>query len=163
MLKPLLTTFALLMFTMMTGCSRPSEDDTWTQRVINVEDDDPEMIAAIQTARNTFGFFESNWESMESDAYSVKFALPTHDGQLEHIWFTPTSVQGDQITGVCANDPEKIPGLKIGDTRTVTRDDLSDWMIVVGNKCFGGYTIRVLAERNPDAAPPLEYVDPPAN
>ena len=66
-----------------------------------------------------------------------------------------------EITGECANDPEKIPGLKLGDVRTVTRNDVSDWMIVVGNKCFGGYTIRVLAERDPDAAPPLEFVDPP--
>ncbi|MEM9660436.1 MAG: DUF2314 domain-containing protein [Planctomycetota bacterium] len=51
--------------------------------------------------------------------------------------------------------------LNLGDTRTVARNDVTDWMIVVGNKCFGGYTIRVLAKRDPSAAPPLEFVDPP--
>lgn len=162
MMKALSIVSVCLVFTLIAACSRPSGDDTWTQQVINVEDDDPEMVAAIQTARKTFGFFESNWKTMESDGYSVKLAFPTHDGKLEHIWFKPTNIQGDQITGECANDPAKIPDLKIGNVRTVSRDDLSDWMIVVGNKCYGGYTIRVLAERNPEAAPPLEYVDPPA-
>lgn len=121
------------------------------------------MFAAINTAKETLGFFEKNWKTMENDGYSLKFALPTPDGELEHIWFSPTRIQGDRITGECANDPVSIPGLKIGDTRTVTREDISDWMILVGNKCFGGYTIRVLAKRDPDAAPPLEFADLPVN
>ncbi len=163
LINALLTASLLLMFTIMGGCNYPSGDTSSTPRVVNVEADDPEMIAAIKTAKETFGFFEDNWKTMESDGYSVKFALPTFDGELEHIWFSPTRIQGDNITGECANDPSKIPGLKIGDIRTVTRDDLSDWIIVVGNQCFGGYTIRVLANRDPDAAPPLEFMDPPAD
>jgi uncharacterized protein YegJ (DUF2314 family) len=156
----LITASALLTFTIICGCNRPSDDNRSTPGVVNVEDDDPEMIAAIKTAKETFGFFESNWETMESDGCSLKLALTTSDGGLEHIWFSPTSIQGNEITGECANDPVNVPGLKFGDTRTVTRNDLSDWMIVVGNKCYGGYTIRVLAKRDPEGAPPLEFMDP---
>lgn len=70
-------------------------------------------------------------------------------------------MQGDKIIGKCANDPVDVPGLGMGDIRKVTRADVSDWMIVVGNQCYGGYTIRVLAKRDPDAVPPLEFVDHP--
>lgn len=163
MAKESLTASILLSLAMIVGCNNSPDGGTTARGVVNVEDDDSEMIAAIDTAKNTFEFFEKNWKTMESDGYSLKFALPTTDGELEHIWFSPTKIQGDRITGECANDPANIPGLKIGDIRTVSRDDVSDWMIVVGNKCFGGYTIRVLAKRDPSAAPPLEFMDPPVN
>ena len=145
------------------GCTNSPEGDGIDRSVINVADDDPEMVQAIKTAKETFGFFENNWQTMTNDGYSLKFALPTADGELEHIWFSPTKIEGDKITGECANDPANIPGLKIGDSRTVSRDDVTDWMILVGNQCYGGYTIRILAKRNPDAAPPLAFVDHEAN
>ena len=163
MAKELLIAFLLVLQIPMMGCNSSSDVGGTGQSVIDVVDDDAEMLAAIESAKASLGFFEQNWQAMESDGYSLKFALPTTDGGVEHIWFSPTKIQGDKITGVCANVPENIPGLKLGDTRTVSRDDVSDWMIVVGNKCYGGYTIRVLARRDPDLAPPLKFIDPSAN
>lgn len=161
MINQLLAAAVMLTFVMMSGCNSPTGDSSSTPGVVQVEGDDPEMRAAIATAKETLGFFEQNWKTMKNDGYSLKFALPASNGELEHIWFSPTEIHGDRITGECANDPVAIPGLKIGDTRTVTRDDVSDWMILVGNQCFGGYTVRVLAKRDPDAAPPFEFRDPP--
>lgn len=163
MTKDILTVSLLLAIVLFMGCDGSTGGGPAPSGVVNIEDDDAEMNAAIDTAKNTFEFFEKNWQTMESDGYSLKFALPTTDGELEHIWFSPTKIQGDRITGECANAPANIPDLKIGDVRTVSRNDISDWMIVVGNRCFGGYTIRVLASRDPDAAPPLQFVDPPEN
>lgn len=160
MARESVTASILLTLAMVVGCNN-SPGGAAARGVVSVEEDDAEMIAAIETARNTFEFFEENWKTMENDGYSLKFALPTMDGELEHIWFSPTNIQGDSVTGECANDPEAIPGLKPGDIRTVSRNDVTDWMIVVGNQCFGGYTIRVLANRHPDDAPPLEFMDPP--
>ena len=145
------------------GCSNSAGESDSAPGVINVEVNDADMNAAMETALGTFSFFEENWQTMENDGYSLKFALPTTDGEVEHIWFSPTSIQGDKITGECANDPVKVAGLKLGGIRTVARDDISDWMIIVGNQCYGGYTIRVLAKRDPDAAPPLEFMDPPSD
>ena len=150
------------MLILLCGCGDSTNRDFAASPVVNIEDD-PAMIAAIETAKKTLVFFENNWRTMKSDGYSLKFALPTTDGELEHIWFSPTEIQGDKITGECANNPVKIPGLKAGDTRTVNRSDVSDWMIVVGNRCYGGYTIRVLTERDPAAASPLEFIAPSLN
>lgn len=163
MTKHAYMTCFFLVSCLVSGCDHTPEGGGQAA-VVHVEEDDAEMSAAIATAQETFGFFEANWKTMPNDGYSLKFALPTghDDGALEHIWFSPTEINGDQITGECANDPENIPGLKLGETRTVARSDISDWMIVVGNQCYGGYTIRVLATRDPALAPPLEFVDPPA-
>jgi uncharacterized protein YegJ (DUF2314 family) len=153
----------LLLFAMLAsfGCDKSANDKALDRGVVNVKDDDPEMNAAIKTAQQTFPFFEENWQTMKNDGCSLKFAIPSSDGGEEHIWFSPTKIEGDKITGECGNDPLLVPGLKLGDVRTVNRSDISDWMIMVGNKCYGGYTIRVLAKQHPEAAPPFEYVDPP--
>jgi len=144
----------------ITACDAPTTEELPNPPVVRVESGDPEWSAAVRRAKDTFWFFEQNWQTLENDGYSVKFALQNTAGELEHIWFSPTRIAGDSITGECANDPRDIPGLKFGDSRTVTRDQISDWMIVVGNKCYGGYTIRVAADRQKGSAPDFEFVDP---
>jgi uncharacterized protein YegJ (DUF2314 family) len=126
-----------------------------------IQEDDAEMNSAIKSAQTTLQFFEKNWKTMPNDGYSLKFAIRTSDGDLEHIWFAPTGIHGDQFTGECANEPVNVPGLKLHDVRTVSREAVTDWMIVVGRKCYGGYTIRVISKREPENAPPLIFVDPP--
>lgn len=157
-----------LILALMSGCdSRPGiavKDSGGGQSDPNfraIEDDDAEMNAAIKSAQATLKFFENNWKSMPNDGYSLKFAMRTSDGDLEHIWFAPTGIEGDQFTGECANEPVNVPGLKLHDVRTVSRDAVTDWMIVAGRKCYGGYTIRVISKREPENAPPFIFVDPP--
>ncbi len=151
----------LVAFAVSMGCSESPNSSSGGIGVIDVAGDDADMNAAIAKAQETFDFFEANWETMDSDGYSVKFALPTADGQFEHIWFSPTKIAGNQVTGECANDPRGIPELKLGDVKTVDRSAVTDWMIVQGNKCYGGYTIRVLSKQSPEAVPNFTFVDPP--
>jgi len=142
-------------FLSFVSCSSSTVSDP----VINVEDSDQAMNAAISTARQTFPQFLANWQTKPNDGASIKFGVPASDGSLEHIWFEPTNITETEITGVCGNDPAQVPGLKLGDTRTFKRSELSDWMILDGTKCYGGYTIQVLVKMEPENAPPLEFVE----
>ncbi|HEY0981725.1 DUF2314 domain-containing protein [Schlesneria sp.] len=144
-----------------TGCDTRNQLPDVPHRVTRIEDSDEEMNAAMQKAKETFHQFEKNWQRLDIEGYSIKLGLKTdHDG-LEHIWFTPIKIDPNQITATCANDPVEIARLKFGDTVKVDRSAVSDWMIHENGKCYGGYTIRVLAEREPDHAPPLIYADYP--
>ena len=127
--------------------------------VVNVENDDSEMDEAIRKARETFPQFIEKFETMQSSEVSVKFGVQTIDGDLEHIWFEPIEISDQSIKAICENDPVNVPGLKLGDVRIFERAKLSDWMILVGNKCYGGFTIRVLANKQPEMAPPFEFAD----
>lgn len=127
--------------------------------VVGVNDSNNEMNEAMATARKTFPKFVENWKTLPNGNVSVKFALPTNDDSLEHIWFTPVKITETEITGICGNDPARVPNLKLGDTRTFKRSELTDWMILTGNKCYGGYTIRVLSKLEPENAPPFKFVD----
>lgn len=141
------------------GCGRGDALSPTADRVIHVDDDDAEMNKAIEMARETFSKFEQNWKRPANENVSVKFAVPTDDGEVEHIWFSPISITEDEITGACANLPERVTGLGLGEMRTLDRSTISDWMIINGGRCYGGYTIRVLAKREPGSAPDLEFAD----
>jgi uncharacterized protein YegJ (DUF2314 family) len=143
----------------LAGCGSSGFSDVEHQ-VIKFDDKDEEMNAAMATAKKTLGTFEKNWKKDSADTASLKFAMPTRAGGIEHIWFTPIEIKGDKVTGQCANDPQDIEGLKYGDVRTVNRSDISDWMILRDDKCYGGYTVRVMAKRYPESAPPdMKFAD----
>ena len=144
----------ILMAAFLFSCS--NNDDP---PIIDVDSEDQQMNAAIEKARSTLDQFFENYTSIENDGYSLKFGLETSDGGIEHIWFNPLGVNGDTIKAECANQPRDIPDLKLGDIRELKREQITDWMIVSGNKCYGGYTIRALAEKDPKNAPPFEYAD----
>ncbi|MEM9411592.1 MAG: DUF2314 domain-containing protein [Planctomycetota bacterium] len=120
--------------------------------------DEPEMNAAISTARDTFPQFLANWKKLPNDGVSIKIAVPTDSGDAEHIWFNPTRITKDKITGTCGSKPVDVAELNYGEERTYDISKLSDWMIVIGKKCYGGYTIRVLAKQ-PNFEPPFEFAD----
>lgn len=128
--------------------------------VISVDENDAAMNAAIAKAGRTLGFFVDNWQTMDSDSIAFKAQVDVDGGGIEHIWFTPVSVNLNQLVGICANEPRNVSGLKMGDQRTFSRDQLSDWMILDGNRCHGGYTIEVMAKIAPDDAPPFEFISP---
>ena len=118
-----------------------------------------DMKAAIEKAKGTLDTFFENYKTMKNDSATLKFGLKTSDGGVEHIWFKPIEVNGDTIKAECGNEPRDIPGLKLGDVREFKRDQIDDWMIVVGNTCYGGYTLRVLAKKKVKGVPPFEYKD----
>ena len=117
------------------------------------------MNAAMEKARETFPQFLKRWKTMPNDGASVKVGLPTSDGAAEYIWFEPIAITDTHITGICENEPRNVANLKLGDKRTLSRSEVSDWMIMVGDKCYGGYTIRVLAQLDPENAPPFTFAD----
>ncbi|MEM7313925.1 MAG: DUF2314 domain-containing protein [Planctomycetota bacterium] len=153
----LLLVFSLLPFQF--GCDSSSSSLPSSSNLAHVEDDNDDMEAAIKKATVTFGYFEANWEKASSAG--VKIGMDTTDDSVEHIWFSPTKIEGNKITARCMNEPVNIPNLKIGDERTVDKSRVSDWMILEGRKCFGGYTIRVLSKLEPENAPPFEFQDIP--
>ena len=127
--------------------------------VVSVSSEDVEMNGAIERAKREFNFFADNWKTTKNCRYSLKFELPNSVGGYEYIWFNPIEISGEIITAQCANAPDKVDGLKVGDVRQLNIKQLSDWMIVDGGKCYGGYTIRVLTKRRPNDKRPFEFVD----
>ena len=111
-------------------------------------------------ARSTFGYFHANWQAM-SGARNIKVAFPTSTGSFESIWLAPSQFNGDQVTAQCLNQPVSLD-LKMGDVIEFSRNKIVDWMILNGNDCYGGYSIRVQGQRQPGSVPNHNFLDPPS-
>lgn len=139
--------------------------------VIDVSADDSAMNAAIERAQETLPQFIAALQSPPSAEaqFSIKVRYPYGtSGAAEHLWVSGLTYRDGQFDGIMANEPLYIGGLDLGDAVTVDPADISDWMIVDGDKMYGGFTVYVLraklseAERADfDAESGLTFADEP--
>jgi uncharacterized protein YegJ (DUF2314 family) len=109
--------------------------------------DDAAMDKAIAEAKVTHTqFVEALANPGENrDSFAVKRGFRVGDEPYgEHIWISEVTFDGTNFQGVVNNEPVDTTEVKLGDTVTVTSEQLSDWMYVEDGVLRGGYTIRVL-------------------
>jgi uncharacterized protein YegJ (DUF2314 family) len=109
-----------------------------------VSDDDPDMKAAVQNARDSWSKFVKAYEADAGENFSVK-APVSHSGNTEFIWITVTSLEGDKIYGELGNEPGNLGPLNLGSRVSVPVSELNDWCYIdfKGNM-IGGYTVEVV-------------------
>ncbi|AIM60135.1 DUF2314 domain-containing protein [Cellulophaga lytica] len=116
---------------------------------------DDEMSLAFKKAQETFKYFwrEMYWEYRRVipglDLAIVKFPFEqTFKGEseptIEHMWVRNISFDGENITGVLANNPMQLTNVAEGDTVSCSRSKISDWMFATSGKTYGGFTIHTL-------------------
>jgi len=128
---------------------------TSTGKVIGVEENDEEMNAAMEAARDSFADFRSQVEAdqmrpipvIQSHMVKAYFADDSKPEEGEHLWITDVSFSDDKISGVVASDPLDLPYPSLGDKVTFSLSELSDWLIVEDGKAAGAYTIQLLRRR----------------
>ncbi len=138
----------------LAACGKPGTDSAspdGATLVRGVESDDAEMNAAIQRAKDTLPEFIREFKNPAGRMFTVKTPLPTPSGDMEHIWVEVDSYANGTFRGKLGNDPENLPGRKLGDPIEVKEQDISDWMIADNSsgelKMKGGYTTEVLMKR----------------
>ena len=137
---------------LMAGLACSGEKPTTIYRegeppVSQVKDDDPEMNAAIQKARDTLDDFLKELTTPGKRDFLIKVAMDNSEGSLEHIWADSVQYRDGKFTANLANEPVRLPGKKVGDSATVDRSEISDWLIMDGDNMTGGYTAKLLMER----------------
>ncbi|MFO1004121.1 MAG: DUF2314 domain-containing protein [Planctomycetaceae bacterium] len=116
--------------------------------VIGASGDDPKMLAATAEARRTWSEFVKAFRNKpkNSENFSAKFPFDAPD-QKEFMWVEVDSINGDTVTGRLGNDPVWVKDLKLGDEVRMKVSDLSDWMYLKDGEIVGGYTVKVLMEK----------------
>ena len=118
----------------------------WEDPVIDVPNDDPEMVAAVKKARETFPEFAKSFASPKAGQY---FAVKGHfgpKGKGEYMRVKVAAINDGVVTGTLDNRPGRLPELKAGDRVEVKVTELNDWLIVEADKKTktGGYTLDVV-------------------
>jgi len=124
------------------------------------DNSDAEMQAAYKKAQASFGYFwrEIAWERRRIvkglDAAYVK--APFSDlgvdsrpkaKEIEHMWIDQVDFDGETISGHLVNEPDKLRSVKQGDAVQMQLSAISDWMYVLNNRAYGGFTINLMRSR----------------
>jgi uncharacterized protein YegJ (DUF2314 family) len=106
------------------------------------------MQAAIAEARRTVPDFATRvLTPAPGQTYAaVKVALREGEA-VEHVWISDLAFDGESFRGRLGNTPVDLRRWSIGDTVRVSRDSVSDWMLVDADTVYGGYSVHVLRAR----------------
>jgi uncharacterized protein YegJ (DUF2314 family) len=126
------------------GCSKKGGQSSKDGFAI-VEDNDPDMAAAIAKARASLPRF---WQRFEhpgpgESAFCLKVKITDEKG-TEHFWVNKIERSGDRIFGVINNEPDIVKVVKLGQRIQIPEADISDWLYMRNGKMVGNYTLRAL-------------------
>ena len=114
--------------------------------VLEIAENDPLMMRAVQEARERWPEFVTAFEERQpGDVFSVKAALSNGD-TTEFMWLSVGAIENNVIFGRLDNDPVNIGRIKSGDRVRVAVADLNDWLYTLGNQQHGGFTVAVLTK-----------------
>lgn len=113
--------------------------------VIHIDENDPRMQHAVETAQRTWPDFVRAFENRSTDqTFSVKAPLCDNNG-CEQIWLSVTALENDMVYGIVGNEPVHLTRFKLDDRARVACKDISDWMYFEDGTLHGGFTIEVLS------------------
>lgn len=136
---------AALLASLLSACSK-------RDKVISVEDDDPEMVAAIAKARETLPQFWQVYDKRERGEtdFALKVSITDKAG-TEHFWTTDIERRDGRTMGTINNDPNIVSSVKLGDRIDITMANISDWLYMRDGKMVGNETLRPLLKTMPAA------------
>ncbi len=142
-ISPITLAVFTVLLTLLTAC--PKKD-----KVINVADDDPQMLAAIAKARETLPQFWTVFDKPErgESGFSLKVKLTDKHG-TEHFWATDIERRDGKIMGTINNDPNIVATVKLGDRIQIPEADISDWLYMRDGKMVGNETLKPLLKTMP--------------
>ena len=117
---------------------------------------DPELAAAVQRARATAEDARQRWLAVseaERRHWSIKWAAPTVEATVEHVWVTPLAWTRFRVEGRLANQPQReLECAKVaGELVSFSTEELSDWVHLIEGRVDGpregGFTMELLERR----------------
>ena len=127
----------------LTACSK-------RDKVVMVEDDDPEMVAAIAKARSTLPHFWQVFDKKErgESGFLLKVEIKDKRGS-EFFWAIDLQRQDGKTMGTINNDPNIVASVKLGDRIEIREADIADWLYMRAGKMMGNATLKPLLKTMP--------------
>ena len=115
--------------------------------VIQIEKEDAELKAAVETARKRWKEFEKAFAAGTGVNHSVKFKFSDKKNGSEFMWVSVDKIDGDTVVGKLSNVPNFLTNVKEGDIVKRPSSEIEDWLYIEDKKMVGGFSIQVLQDR----------------
>jgi uncharacterized protein YegJ (DUF2314 family) len=110
------------------------------------------LLNATSKAKATLPHFRTAFSErrVKEAFYGVKIHFPRPDGEEgTHIWLRVNQLFADLYFCSPIELPTDFVGLKIGETKLATDDEIEDWMILDNGTLEGGFSLRAIREQLP--------------
>lgn len=141
------------LFSKLFGSSKSDKQKQEEQPVYFAKPDE-KMQEATANAISTFKYFwrELYWEHRRIIGahgfamLKVPFTQQNANQEVivEHMWINNIYFDGDEITGELINDPHNLTNVAKGAKVKRSVDEITDWMISMSGKTYGGFTIQAM-------------------
>jgi uncharacterized protein YegJ (DUF2314 family) len=118
-------------------------DEVTNVPVIEVDDEDPRMVAAVAEARRRWPEFVEAFRAKAGENFGVKAPLAVDDHR-EFIWIEVVGLEPDYVHGNLGNEPVALGELKLGDRVEVPVKDVTDWAYIRNGEPVGLFSVKVL-------------------
>ena len=118
--------------------------------VMEVENEDPRMEAAVAEARARWPEFVQAFNQGDGQLFSIK-APVTVDDCTEFIWVKVAGLEPEYIHGTLGNEPVDLQGLKMDDPIEIPLKDLNDWAFIRNGEPVGLFTTKAIAQINKES------------
>lgn len=117
------------------------------------------MVKAYEQARDSFNYFwrEVYWEyrrivpAHQFAMVKVPFKeIANGEEVVEHMWINGIQFNGETITGELVNDPNHLQSVTKGHKTEISPSEISDWMLAIGGKTYGGFTVHAMRSQMQD-------------
>ena len=115
---------------------------------IAISEDDPELVYARQSARNTLNQFIYSLQNPRpgQTLFAVKAKFEDDSG-VEYMWLTDLRYENGEFVGVVNNEPSVVSNIRMGQEYRVAAYAIDDWMILDNEQIVGGYSVNIVAAR----------------
>ena len=121
-------------------------------KIVLINSEDAEMVAAIQKAKSTLDYFLKLNANRPKGASGFKLKVKITDPHgAEHMWVTPFKQTESGFIGILADEPERVTSVRNGQRIAFKRTDISDWSYVQDGKQKGSFTVCVVFKHMPAA------------
>ena len=124
-------------------------DEPTFEPVIEIEEDNPRMVRAVEEALERWPEFAAAFHK-RSDPEDDRFIVKAEFVEGEHsefMWVAVTGLEGGAIKGTLMNDPHELQSVHRGKTVSFEISRLNDWLYPNEHgDAVGGFTLKVLSE-----------------
>jgi uncharacterized protein YegJ (DUF2314 family) len=99
---------------------------------------------AVAEAQRRLPDFVAALKQRTGERFSLKAGFKTWNNRVEQLWLDEVQLEEDGFSGVLADRPRAVVGIRIGQRLVVEASQVTDWTFARDGRQFGAFTQRAL-------------------
>ena len=118
--------------------------DARTDRADGLRGGPAALCVAVAEAQRRLPEFVAALKQRSGERFSLLAGFKTWNNRVEQLWLDEVQLDDDGFSGVLADRPRAVVGIRIGQRLVVEAPQVTDWTFARDGREFGAFTQRPL-------------------